>query len=187
MSLVRAGGFLLFLDFQSLIGSFGCLQFPNGTEVCDVTLKHGTGAKAGFIYCLGLIPSIMITCGILNVLQFWNTDKAAQRLFSAPVRFLTGLPGITTVAMFISLQSSDAGAMATKELHTRCHYGQRARYSCHVAILLKRNAHQCLLNGLALLPIIVTPIGNILLVIIAAKFLGANLMRLTLRLFRQSE
>lgn len=75
-------GSSFFLDFQSLIGSFGCLQFPNGTEVCDVTLKHGTGAKAGFIYCLGLIPSIMITCGILNVLQFWNTDKAAQRLFS---------------------------------------------------------------------------------------------------------
>ena len=46
-------GSSFFLDFQSLIGSFGCLQFPNGTEVCDVTLKHGTGAKAGFIYCLG--------------------------------------------------------------------------------------------------------------------------------------
>ena len=169
-------GSSFFLDFQSLIGSFGCLQFPNGTEVCDVTLKHGTGAKAGFIYCLGLIPSIMITCGILNVLQFWNTDKAAQRLFSAPVRFLTGLPGITTVAMFISLQSSDAGAMATKELHNS---GAITNNERDILAIYS--------NGLALLPIIVTPIGNILLIIIAAKFLGANLMRLTLRLSLQSE
>lgn len=181
-------GSSFFLDFQSLIGSFGCLQFPNGAEVCDVTLKHGTGAKAGFIYCLGLIPSIMITCGILNVLQFWNTDKAAQRLFSAPVRFLTGLPGITTVAMFISLQSSDAGAMATKELHNSGAITDNER---DILAMWQFSSSGTLINvysnGLALLPIIVTPIGNILLVIIGAKFLGANLMRLTLRLFRQSE
>lgn len=181
-------GSSFFLDFQSLIGSFGCLQFPNGTEVCDVTLKHGTGAKAGFIYCLGLIPSIMITCGILNVLQFWNTDKAAQRLFSAPVRFLTGLPGITTVAMFISLQSSDAGAMATKELHNS---GAITNNERDILAMWQFSSSGTLINiysnGLALLPIIVTPIGNILLIIIAAKFLGANLMRLTLRLSLQSE
>ncbi len=180
-------GSSFFLDFQSLIGSFGCLQFPNGTEVCDVTLKHGTGAKAGFIYCLGLIPSIMITCGILNVLQLWNTDKAAQRLFSAPVRFLTGLPGITSAAMFISPQSSDAGAMATKELHNSGAITDNER---DVLAMWQFSSSGTLINiysnGLALLPIIVTPIGNILLIIIAAKFLGANLMRLTLRLSLQA-
>lgn len=170
------------LSFQSIMGSFGCLRLPGGSEVCDVVLKNGSGAKAGFVYCLTLVPSIMITCGILEVLRFWRTDQAAQNLFSWLVRLLSGLPGKATVAMFISLQSSDAGALAVKELHTR---GELTNEERDILAMWQFSSSGTFINifsnGMALLPIIVTPVGYILLVIIAAKFLGANLMRLFLR------
>lgn len=176
-----ADGFFSFLNFQSLIGSFGCLQLPGGEPLCDITPRNGSGAKAGFIYCLGLIPPIMITCGILEVLSFWHTGQAAQSLFSRMVRLLSGLPGSATVAMFVSLQSSDAGAAATRELHSR---GELTDEERDVLAMWQFSSSGTLINvfsnGLALLPLIVVPLGNILLVIVAAKFLGANLLRLFL-------
>lgn len=170
-----------FLDFRSIMGSFGCLRLPDGSETCDVVLKHGTGAKAGFIYCLMLVPSIMITCGILKVLRYWQTDRAAQTVFSWLVRLLSGLPGKATVPMFISLQSSDAGALAAKSLHD---HGEINDTELNILLMWQFSSSGTLINvfsnGLALLPIIVTPVGTVLLVIIASKFVGANLMRLFL-------
>lgn len=78
--------------------------------------------------------------------------------------------------------------MATKELHNS---GAITNNERDILAMWQFSSSGTLINiysnGLALLPIIVTPIGNILLIIIAAKFLGANLMRLTLRLSLQSE
>lgn len=123
----------------------------------------------------------MITCGILEVLSFWHTGQAAQSLFSRMVRLLSGLPGSATVAMFVSLQSSDAGAAATRELHSR---GELTDEERDVLAMWQFSSSGTLINvfsnGLALLPLIVVPLGNILLVIVAAKFLGANLLRLFL-------
>lgn len=163
------------------MGSFGCLRLPDGSETCDVVLRHGTGAKAGFVYCLMLVPSIMITCGILKVLRYWQTDQAAQTVFSWLVRLLSGLPGKATVPMFISLQSSDAGALAAKSLHDQGELNDTER---NILVMWEFSSSGTLINvfsnGLALLPIIVTPVGTVLLVIIGGKFLGANLMRLFL-------
>lgn len=170
-----------FPDFPSIMGSFGCLRLPDGSETCDVVLRHGTGAKAGFVYCLMLVPSIMITCGILKVLRYWQTDQAAQTVFSWLVRLLSGLPGKATVPMFISLQSSDAGALAAKSLHDQGELNDTER---NILVMWEFSSSGTLINvfsnGLALLPIIVTPVGTVLLVIIGGKFLGANLMRLFL-------
>lgn len=176
------------LDFQLVVGTFGDLTVSDENQVREVLLKNGEGAKAGFIYCIGLIPSVMMACGVLAVLQFWETDIAAQRVFSLPVRILTGLPGNCAVAMFVSLQSSDAGALMTKELHGNGTVTDQER---KILAMWQFSSSGTLINvyssGLALLPIIVMPVGNILLVIIASKFLGANLMRLFLCWFEKEE
>ena len=123
----------------------------------------------------------MITCGILKVLRYWQTDRAAQTVFSWLVRLLSGLPGKATVPMFISLQSSDAGALAAKSLHDHGEINDTER---NILLMWQFSSSGTLINvfsnGLALLPIIVTPVGTVLLVIIASKFVGANLMRLFL-------
>ena len=174
---------LSLLDFRALAGSFGCIETSEGVRICDVVPKGGAGAKAGFLYCLSLVPSIMLTCGILGVLRFWRTDLAAQKLFSPLVRALCGLPGTAALAMMASLQSSDAGALETKELFARGKLTQKQR---DVLAMWQFSSSGTLINvfsnGLAVLPFLVTPVGEILLVIIGAKFLGANLMRLYLQL-----
>ena len=69
----------------------------------------------------------------------------------------------------------------TRELHSR---GELTDEERDVLAMWQFSSSGTLINvfsnGLALLPLIVVPLGNILLVIVAAKFLGANLLRLFL-------
>ncbi len=42
----------------------------------------GVSARAGFLFALSLIPSIMLAIGIVNVLQHYGALSAAQKLMT---------------------------------------------------------------------------------------------------------
>jgi len=100
-------------DFVTLNGNYGTIK-----NIATATFmgSGGTGADAGFMLALSLIPSVMLAMGIVAIVEQTGGLEVAQKLLSPVVRPLMGLPGTVTLALITSLQSTDAGAGMTKKL-----------------------------------------------------------------------
>lgn len=102
------------LDFTTLIGKYGTIAASGK----DTFIGHGgSSARAGFLFALSLIPSIMLALGTIEVLAHYGALKAAHKLLTPLLRPLLGVPGLTGLALITDLQSTDAGAALTKELY----------------------------------------------------------------------
>lgn len=77
----------------------------------------GVSARAGFLFALSLIPSIMLAIGIVNILQHYGALSAAQKLMTPLFKPLMDVPGLVGLTLITDLQSTDAGAALTKELY----------------------------------------------------------------------
>ena len=82
-------------DYSTLIGKFGTMKDPAKNTFVGA---GGVSARAGFLFALSLIPSIMLAIGIVNILQHYGALSAAQKLMTP-------------------LFKPDAGAALTKELY----------------------------------------------------------------------
>jgi nucleoside recognition membrane protein YjiH len=101
------------LDFTTLSGKFGTLQDGKSTFVGN----GGVSAKAGFLFALSLVPTVMLALGMLEIFSHYGAIRAAHKLLTPLLRPLLGIPGLTGLAMITDLQSTDAGAALTKELY----------------------------------------------------------------------
>jgi nucleoside recognition membrane protein YjiH len=172
-----SAGWYGFMDFNTLNGQFG--------KIGDATFvgKGGFGARYGFLFALSLIPGIMLALGVVAVAEREGALHAAQRILTPFLRPILGLPGVVGLALIGSLQSSDAGAVMTRQLREK-HLLTDDESSIFGAFQFSSGGTiiNYLTTGLALFPFLsvqyIKPLGVILL----CKIVGSNMMRLYLHL-----
>ncbi len=166
-----------FLDYATLVGRFG--EVSQGITFLGT---GGTGARGALLYAASFIPSLMLAVGVIEVATHVGALKAAQALLTPVLRPLMGVPGASAVAIIASLMSSDAGAVATRELIDNKMADEKERtilcafeFSSGASVIFYLTVASVLFS---LLPInYLVP----LLVVLLFKVLGANLVRLYLK------
>lgn len=164
-------------DFSTLIGKFGVMKGTASTFVGS----GGEGARAGFLFALSLVPSVMLAIGFVNVLDHYGALAAAHRLMTPLLKPLLDVPGLVGLALITDLQSTDAGAALTKELLDEKLIDKReqtiiAAWQYSGAGMVNNYFAICgALFGALLCPILVP-----LIVIFVLKFVGAIICRLVL-------
>jgi len=176
--LLRGIPYLEALDFTTLNGKFGAIY--NGINFVG---KGAQGARSGFMQGLSLIPAVMFAMGLVAYAEYYGALYAAQKMLTHIMRPLIGTPGITALPMMAGLNSSDAGAVLTRDFYDTglINEEEKVKY-----ITFQWPGTGAIINvfvsGAPLIIItedIISP-GVVLIIIIAFKIFGANLMRLYL-------
>ena len=182
---------LLAFDFNTILGSFGSLGTVGEgygiTLASDFRGSGGSGARDGFVFALTLVPAVMLALGAVKMAEHLDGLNAAAKLLSPVLRPLMGIPGITGLGIIGSLQSADAGAAMTKQLHDDKKINNKERM---IFVAFQMTAGGTLTNffgsGPALFPALAEAgvgIGVIISVIFVFKIIGGNLMRLYVKKF----
>ena len=104
---------LKIFDFSTLNGRFGNIAGAKG----NFQGAGGVGARAGFLFALGLAPAIIFALGIVRIVDGYGGLAAGEKLISPLFKPLLGIPGICGLAFITSLQSTDGAAGMTKQLY----------------------------------------------------------------------
>ena len=173
-------------DFTTLNGAFG--------TILDGGMFRGTGgsgARDGFLFALTLVPTCMFALGMINVLEHYGALKAARKLLSPLLRPLMGLPGSAGLALIGSLQNTDTGAGLTKNL---VEDGELNQKETEIFTAFQFSAGATIVNffssGAVLFTLtnadgsmaVPTSIGATVGVMFIFKIVGANVMRLVLKM-----
>lgn len=186
LSGVLAGtqGWIKAFDFNSLTGDFGTMK--NAAQ--NFVGSGGTGAKQGFLFGLGLIPAVMLSVGILSIVEQTGGMKVAQKILTPIMRPLMGLPGCASLALIASTQSTDAGASLTRVMFEKGELNGKERL---IFTAYENSGAAAIGNfisiGAAAFPHIVVAMGIPFAVILIMKFVGANVARLVLSKFYKDE
>ena len=176
----NAGHGLNIFDFDTLNGKFGTMKSAKAT----FSGQGGSGARGGFLFAFGLAPGVMLAMGLIEVVEHYGGLKAAQKLMTPILRPILGIPGICGIALVSSLQSTDAGAGMTRQLHLEKQITDNE--------LLIFSAFQFTAGGLitnylssgsALFGFLTVPISIPLAVLFVMKIFGANMMRAYVKIF----
>ncbi|MFC0142195.1 nucleoside recognition domain-containing protein [Erwinia mallotivora] len=165
-------------DFTTLAGKFGSMKDAASSTFVGA---GGVGAKAGFLFALSLVPTVMLALGVLEIFTHYGAIRAAHKLLTPLLRPLLGIPGRTGLALITDLQSTDAGAALTKEL-----YDEKQVSKKDVIIMAAwQYSGAGLINnyfsiGSALFVSLSLPVLVPLLLMFVLKFVGAALVRLIL-------
>ncbi len=181
-ALAGAPGILGSLDFTTVSGSFGKIAG-------DFTFlgKGGGGARYGFLFALSLVPGIMLALGVVEVAERMQALHAAQKLLTPLMKPLLGLPGSAGLALISSLQSSDAGAAMTKDLHDKGLLSEKEKTVFAAFQFSSASSVTVYLSmGVALFPFLCVPHLLPLGVILFYKIAGTNLMRLYLHFAKRN-
>ena len=166
------------LDFSNLCGKFGAIA-----EGVNFQGKGGLGAREGFLFTLTLIPTVCLAVGLIDVVEHMGAMKAAARLFNPLLRPLLRTPGITGIAFVSSFTSSDIGAVMTKQLYED---GLITDDERTVFVAYQYAGSAVILNTIntqaPLLPFALLALGPIIVIEVFCKILGANVVRLILKL-----
>ncbi|WLS77629.1 nucleoside recognition domain-containing protein [Erwinia pyri] len=164
-------------DFTTLGGKFGSIKDAATTFVGE----GGAGAKAGFLFALSLVPTVMLALGLLEIFTHYGAIRAAHKLLTPLLKPVLGIPGRCGLALITDLQSTDAGAALTKEL-----YDEKQISKKDVVIMAAwQYSGAGLINnyfaiGSALFVSLSVPVLIPLVVMFVLKFVGAALVRLIL-------
>ena len=162
-------------DFTTLGGAFGTMKTP------ETNTFIGISAKAGFLFALSLVPTVMLALGLLEIFTHYGAIRAAHKLLTPLLRPLLGIPGYTGLALITDLQSTDAGAALTKELYD----SDKINRKDLVIMGAWQYSGAGLINnyfsiGSALFASLTIPIIIPLLLMFVLKFVGAAITRLVL-------
>jgi nucleoside recognition membrane protein YjiH len=178
-------GWITAIDFNTIAGVFGTMKDPAKANFMG---QAGLGARDGFMFAFSLIPVVMFALGLVEIIDHLGGLRAAQKLLSPVLRPLMGIPGITGLAMVTSFQSTDAGAGMTRLLKENELITERERT---IFAAFQFSAGGIITNYLSIGPavfgFITVPIIVPLALMFLLKVLGANVMRLYLRLFAKEE
>lgn len=180
-----ADGWLKVFDFNVLNGSFGTI--PGAEKALNFRGDGGSGARDGFLFALTLIPAVILALGIVNVVDGLGGLRAAQKLMTPVLRPLIGIPGIAALSCIANMQSTDAAAGMVKELYDQ---GEITDNERSVLIAYQTSASAFITNyfssGAAVFAFMVAPIIVPIIVMFAFKIIGANLLRLYLKIFMKT-
>ncbi|MCU5774516.1 hypothetical protein N5923_11295 [Erwiniaceae bacterium BAC15a-03b] len=165
-------------DFTTLGGSFGTMKEGSSSTFMGT---GGVSAKAGFLFALSLVPTVMLALGLLEIFTHYGAIRAAHKLLTPLLKPLLGLPGRCGLALITDLQSTDAGAALTKELYD----SQQINKKDVVVMGAWQYSGAGLINnyfsiGSALFASMTLPIIIPLVVMFVLKFVGAALVRAVL-------
>lgn len=167
------------LDFTNLTGNFGMI----GDTKMNLIGANGSGAKDGFMAGLNLLPGVMLFCGLMSVFKVFGAFDAAEILFKPILRPLLGIPGKAGIAFVSSFTGSDVAAVLTRELYEE---GDLTDDERTVFVAYQYAASACINNtvtgGAPLVAISPIGLGPVLLVEIFCKLVGANIVRIIIRL-----
>lgn len=165
-------------DFTTLGGAFGTMKNPDTSTFVGA---GGLSAKAGFLFALSLVPTIMLALGLLEIFTHYGAIRAAHKLLTPLLKPLLGIPGYTGLALITDLQSTDAGAALSKEL-----YDNKQVTKKDVIIMgAWQYSGAGLINnyfsiGSAMFTYLTMPVIVPLLVMFVMKFVGAIFVRMIL-------
>jgi len=165
-------------DFTTLGGSFGTMKEPANNTFMGV---GGVSAKAGFLFALSLVPTVMLALGCLEIFTHYGAIRAAHKLLTPFLKPLLGIPGLAGLALITDLQSTDAGAVLTKELYDEQHITKKEL----VVMGAWQYSGAGLINnyfaiGSALFASLTVPVILPLLLMVVLKFVGAVFVRFVL-------
>lgn len=162
-------------DFNSLTGEFGIIKASAHSTFIGA---GGTGAKQGFIFGITLIPGVMLSLGIMSIVEQTGGLEIARRWLTPVMRPLFGLPGCASLAMIASMQSTDAGASLTKVFYEQGEMTDKERIIFTQYELSGAAAVSNYITiGSAAFAIILVPMVVPLAVILLMKVVGANITR----------
>lgn len=172
-------------DFTTITGAFGTMKEPAKNSFLGA---GGKGAREGFLFGFYLIPAVMLALGTIEILNNYGALRAAQILLSPLLRPIMGVPGSTGVALVTDLQSTDTGAILTKQMYDEGVITEKERI---IMISWQFSAAGTITNyfasGSALFAALTVPIIIPLLAIVVIKFIGANITRLLLHCFYKED
>lgn len=163
-------------DFTTLSGSFGNIV----ADVKGSTFvgKGGEGARSGFLFALGLVPTVMLALGMLEIFTHYGAIRAAHKLMTPVLRPILGVPGRTGLALITDLQSTDAGAALTKELYDE---GEITKKELVIISAWQYSGAGLINNyyaiGSALFSSVLVPVVIPLLLMFILKFVGGVFVR----------
>lgn len=161
------------LDFSYLLGTFGKIS-----EGADFAGKGGIGTRQGFLVALTLVPSLMLSSGLIAVAQELGALEAAAKFFKPILKPIMGIPGVAGLAFVSSFTSSDIGAVMTKELYDDKYITDEERA---IFVSYQYAASAVVTNTISaggpLLSISLLPRGGIILIQLVVKIMGANIIR----------
>lgn len=99
-------------DLQAMIGKFGIIKGAEG----NFTGAGGVGASQGFMLCLSLLPIVMLSMGIVELVNYYGGQDAAAKLLNPLMKVLLGVPGSMAVSLVASLNFSDIGSNTTRAM-----------------------------------------------------------------------
>lgn len=165
-------------DFTTLGGFFGTMQHPEKNTFVG---EGGISAKAGFLFALSLVPTVMLALGVLEIFTHYGAIRAAHKLLTPLLKPILGLPGLTGLALITDLQSTDAGAALTKELYDEKVIGKKEL----VIMGAWQYSGAGLINnyfaiGSAMFAWLTVPVVIPLILMFIMKFVGAIFVRIAL-------
>ena len=176
-------GWITAFDFNALAGKFGVMK-----DAAKATFQGqgGFGARDGFMFGFGLLPSVMLALGMVEIVDHLGGLKAAEKLLTPILRPLLGIPGVAGLAMVTSFQSTDAGAGMTRMLReTGCITENEKTVFCAFQFSAGGTVTNYLASGAALFSFVTVPIVLPLVLIFVLKIFGANLVRIYLNRFEK--
>ena len=99
-------------DFESMLGSFGIIKGAEG----DFLGVGGKGVRIGYATVLTLVPTLMLSMGIVELVGHLGAFDAAGKIFNPIMRGLFGVPGSMAIPLVASLNSSDVSAVTTRDM-----------------------------------------------------------------------
>ena len=170
---------LQILDLTNLTGNFGLI----GETESNFIGSGGSGAKDGFMAGLNLLPGIMLFCGLLGVFEQMKAFDASEIVFRTILKPLLGIPGRCGVAFVSSFNGSDVAAIMTRDLYEA---GDITDDQRTIFVSYQYAASACITNtincGAPILAFCPIALGVIIVIEFVCKLIGANLVRLIIRL-----
>ena len=163
------------LDLSTYQGQFGTIVEGAAPGFAG---KGGTGLSNLFTTVLTIAPPIMFCMGVIEVVDHYGGLKVARKLLTPILKPLMGVPGEGAVVLISNLQSSDTSLALIKGLRDNGTIDDKQQkiliaYSLPGAALIG----MMITYGVLFYPYLTTSTGVILIAVILAKFIVANLMR----------
>lgn len=181
-------------DYSTLMGKAGrvvtgVMETTDGLVTTTSSFRGagGTGALDGFLFGFSsIVPGVLLIMGMINVFEHYGALRAARQLMTPIMRFIIGVRGSAALALIACLQSTDGGAAMTRQLKdegelTETEVNNFAAFqmvaSAPITNFVTTGAAFYALVGADGRPAMTVSIGLCLVVLLAAKVLGANVMR----------